>query len=245
MDLEIKKLNQKFILIKNMSWIKSIRKGWGGIGITFEYLLGNNENDFEIPDYNGIEIKTRRAYSKSNITLFSCAPEGPHYHEIERLKDLYGYPDSVCRNFKVLNAIVSANKITKVGLFFYFQLKIDRAAKKIFLLVYNSKKILIEDIVYWDFDTIYTKVYRKLKYMALAKALVKRKNKEEYFKYYKLTIYKLKDFDNFLTALEKGKISISFKISVYRDGKYKGKIYDHGTSFNLSEENLLEIFEKI
>lgn len=245
MDLEIKKLNQKFILIKNMGWIKSIRKGWGGIGITFEHLLGNNENDFEIPDYNGIEIKTRRAYSKSNITLFNCAPEGPHYHEIERLKDLYGYPDSVCRNFKVLNTKVNANEITKVGLFFFFQLKIDRVAKKIFLLVYNSKKILIEDIVYWDFDTIYTKLYRKLKYMALAKALVKRKDKEEYFKYYKLTIYKLKSFENFLAALEKGKISISFKISVYRDGKYKGKIYDHGTSFNLNEENLLEIFDKI
>jgi len=132
MEKEIKRLKEKFIFIKKAGWIKSIRKGWGGIGITFESLLGNNENDFEIPDYNGIEIKTRRAYSKSNITLFSCTPDGPHYHEIERLKDLYGYPDRMCKNSKVLNTNINAKEITKVGLFFFFQLKIDRTAKKYF-----------------------------------------------------------------------------------------------------------------
>lgn len=245
MKNEVQKLKQKFISIKKMGWIKSIRRGWGGIGITFEHLLGNNENDFEIPDYNGIELKTKRAYSISNITLFSCAPEGPHYHEIERIKDLYGYPDSICKEYKVLNTAVVANDITKVGLHFYFKLRIDRQENKIFLLVFDSNKNIIEDIVYWNFDTLYEKLYRKLNYMALAKALVKRKNKEEYFKYYKLIVYKLKCFEGFLNAIESGKIKISFKISVFREGKYKGNIYDHGTSFNINENDLLEIYDII
>lgn len=245
MEKTIKILNKKFACIKNMGWVKSIRKGWGGIGITFEHLLGNNENDFEIPDYNGIELKTKRAYSNSNISLFSCAPVGPHYHEIERIKNLYGYPDSICKSYRVLNTAVVANEITKVGLYFYFRLKVDRNKKKIFLVIFDSNRRLIEDNVYWDFNTLYEKLYRKLKYMALAKALVKRKNKEEFFKYYKLTIYHLKDFKSFLEAVENGKIKISFKIGVFRDGKYKGKIHDHGTSFNINENDLLEIYSII
>ena len=44
------------------------------------------------PDYNGIEIKTRRAYSKSAITLFNAVPDGKAPFEVERLKNTYGYP---------------------------------------------------------------------------------------------------------------------------------------------------------
>lgn len=245
MEKTIKTLREKFIYIKNMGWVKSVRKGWSGIGITFENLLGNNENDFEIPDYDGIELKTKRAYSDSNITLFSFAPVGPHYHEVKRLKDLFGYPDSKCREYKVLNTAVSTTEIKKVGLFFYFRLKVDRENKKLLLLVYNYRKCLIEDEVYWDFDTLYEKLYRKLKYLAIAKALVKRKNKEEYFKYYKLTFYKLKGFNEFLNAIENGKILVSFKVGVFRAGEFKGKIHDHGTSFNINEKDLCEIYEVI
>lgn len=245
MTKAIKELYEIFDSIKRMGWVKSIRNDWGGIGRTFEHLLGSNENNFEIPDYNGIEIKTKRAYSSSNITLFSCAPEVPHYHEIERLRNLYGYPDSIDKNYKILNTSVCCNEISKVGLYFYFKLKIDKHKKKIFLLIFDSYKNLIEDKVYWDFDTLYEKLYRKLEYMALAKALVKRKNKEEFFKFYKLTIYKLKSFDTFINCINNGEIKISFRIGIYKSGKYKGKIYDHGTSFNISETNLTKIYDLI
>ena len=60
----IELLNNKFNSIKNMGWIQSIKKGSSGIGLTFEHLIGINENEFEIPDFNGIELKTKR--SKSN-----------------------------------------------------------------------------------------------------------------------------------------------------------------------------------
>lgn len=63
MNEQISLLNKKFLEIKKMGWIKSKRKGHTGVGMTFEYLIGTNENNFEIPDFNGIEIKTKRNYS--------------------------------------------------------------------------------------------------------------------------------------------------------------------------------------
>ena len=68
-DENIRKLYRKFNEIRKMGYVKSVRNGSTGIGATFEYLLGKEEESFEIPDYYGIEIKTKRAYSKSYITL--------------------------------------------------------------------------------------------------------------------------------------------------------------------------------
>lgn len=241
----IKELKDKFSMIKEKGWIKSKRKDFGGIGITFENLIGVNSNDLEIPDYNGIEIKTKRSYSKSYINLFNCVPTGPHYHEVERIKDKYGYPDSILKNYKVLNASVWATEKNKVGLFYYFKLKINRECQKIFLEVYNKNGKLIENFVYWDFDILEEKLLRKLKNLAFIKALVKHKNGNEYFKYYDMKIYKLKDFNCFIDLIEQGVIRINFKLSIFRKGNKIGKIHDHGTSFNIKECDLIKLYNLI
>ena len=49
-----------------------------------------------------ILYKTKNKYSSSHTTLFCCTPTGPHFHEVERLKDLYGYPDSKLKEYNVL-----------------------------------------------------------------------------------------------------------------------------------------------
>lgn len=244
-DESVLKLKIKFEEIRKMDWVKSYRKDFGGIGITFEKLIGNNENTFEIPDYNGIEIKTKRGYSKSSTTLFNFAPEGPHYHETERLKEKFGYPDKELKQYKILNNTISAVEKTKIGINFYFKLKIDRKREKVFLVVFDKYNNLLEKEVYWGFDLLKEKLERKLKYLAFIKALSKKINKEEYFKYYKMNIYKLKDFNSFINLLENGIITISFKIGVFKKGKNKGKIHDHGTSFNIKEADLLKLYNLI
>ena len=64
--------------------------------MTFESLLGKLPDSMFFSDYYGIEIKTRRAYSKSAITLFNATPDGEDLFEIERLKNKYveGIKDS-------------------------------------------------------------------------------------------------------------------------------------------------------
>lgn len=126
MKTEIKTLQQQFLKIKEHGWIKSVRNGSTGIGMTLEHLLCLEENGLEIPDYGVFEIKTKRNYT----TLFNCTPEGPHYREIERLKDKYVYPDNDMKQYKVLNVSVFAEDKVKVGTNYYFKLNIDREKKK-------------------------------------------------------------------------------------------------------------------
>ena len=83
-------LKTKFEKIQNMGWIKSCCKGLGGIGNTLEELIGVNRNDFEIPDYFGIEIKTKRAYSISHTCLFSCVPDHRTYIRVPGIRQDQG-----------------------------------------------------------------------------------------------------------------------------------------------------------
>ena len=242
MDNIFIEIKRKFLDIKNKGWIKSVRNGSTGIGATFEYLLGMEENNLEIPDFNDIEIKTKRNYSKSYTTLFNCTPEGPHYHEIERLKDKFGYPDSVLKYCKVINNSIFCNNKTKIGANYYFNLIVDRESKKIFLNIIDIYGNLIENNVYWAFETLEEKLYRKLKNIAFVDAIRKTVNKEEYFKYYKLTFYKLKNFNTFINLIEEGIIRITFKIGVFRTGNKKGQIHDHGTGFDIKEKDLPKLY---
>lgn len=239
----VKDLVENFSKIKKKGWVKNIRNGSTGVGMTLEHLLNITENNFEIPDYNGIEIKTKRNYSESYTTLFNCTPEGTHYKETERLKNKYGYPDSILKSYKVINNSIFANQLTKIGTKHYFKLNIDRENQKVILYVFNIFGELLENNVYWSFETLKDKLYRKVKMIAFVDALRKFVNYEEYFKYYKMTIYTIKDFDTFLDLIEAGIIRVTFKIGVFRSGERKGQIHDHGTGFDIKECDLLKLYK--
>ena len=242
-DDNIKKIQKEFKKIKEMEYVKTVRNGWTGVGATFEKLLGKEEESFEIPDYYGIEIKTKRAYSKSYITLFNSVPTGSSFHETKRLRDNYGYPNKNDKNLKELYAEIYVNQKTKIGLWYYFELTIDKNKQRLILLVYNYKKELIDNTTYWDLDILKEKLKRKLQILALVKAWTNRINGIEYFKYYKMNIFLLKDFSSFIDSLEKGKIKISFKIGSHTDEKKYGQVKEHGVGFSIKEEDLFDIFD--
>jgi len=240
-----KKLKEEFIKIKEKGWVKSLNKGSNGIGFTFEELLGIQKNELEIPDYNGIELKTRRYSSTSYIVLFSSTPEGKYYHEVERIKNTYGYPHSKFKQYKVLNNSVYGNKLNKIGQKYYFKLDVDRKQRKIYLLVYDKHKNLVEREVYWDFDILEEKIYRKLKILALVKAYSKKDRYEdwEYFKYDSIKIYFLKDFNCFINLVEEGIIRVNFKLNIKTREEKIGQIHDHGTSFDILEEDIQKLYD--
>ena len=113
------------------------------------------------------------------------------------------------------------------------------------MYIYDSKDNLLEKDVYWDFETLEEKLYRKLEYLAYVHAIKKYSKDGIYFKYTKINFYKLKTFNEFINLLEQGKIRVTFKVSVYKKGKKKGKTYDHGTGFDIKEEDLLQLYDEI
>ena len=52
-------------------------------------------------------------------------------------------------------------------------------------------------------------------------------------------------FTLFLKLIDDGKISITFRIGVFKSGKRKGQIHDHGTEFGIDEINLQLLFDEI
>lgn len=238
MDGNLNKLIKNFKVIRNKNWVPSVRKGPTGIGRTFEQLLSIQENNLNIPDYNGIEIKTKRHYSNAYTTLFNCNP----INNIEEIKNKYGYPDKVLPQYKVLNNSIFSNNFTRVNPNFYFRLHVNRQEKRIYLYIYNKSKKLINTDTYWTFESLKTKL-AKTKYLGFILALRKINSGKEYFKYYKLNIYKLKSFNQFIKLIGNSTIRITFKIGVFRTGQREGQTHNHGVGFDIKENDLSQLYD--
>lgn len=242
---ELNNLKKEFERIKKMGYVKATRSGYTGIGKTFEDLLGKKEDSLELPDYHGIEIKTKRGYSNSYTTLFGATPQGKKEFEIKRLRSAYGYPDSVYKSQKLLQNSVQANCSTLIGGKFLFKLVVDYEQQKIFLLITDMYMNFIEKKSYWTFEALKTKLERKLQYLALVKAWPNEINGEMYYKYYDIDFYKLKDFEEFIKLIEDGTIRITFKIGIFKKGARAGELHDRGTSFEIQEIDMYKLFDKI
>lgn len=244
MNNKIKELKEKFDEISKKGYIKGIYNSLSSIGLTFENELNLKRNPNCEPDYNGIEIKTRRTYSKSAITLFTAVPDGKELHEVERLKNEYGYPYKNDRRYKALYAEAYGNKLTFGGVKYQYKLDIDRKQEKVFLCIYDKYGNLIERKVHWSFKYLENKIMNKLQILAIVNVWPNKINGWNYFKYYKINFYILKKFDNFLKLLEDGTIKITFKIDIYKDKENYGKTYDHGCGFDIQEKDIIKLYNK-
>ena len=238
-------LKEQFSYISSKGYIRGTSNGYSSIGRTFENELGLGENEFGIPDYNGIEIKTRRAYSKSAITLFNATPDGDKLFEIERLKNTFGYPCKKDRNYNVLYLEAYGNKLNFGGIKYQYKIEVDKQNRKIYLCVFDKYDNLIEKEVSWSFDYLEERIMLKLKYLCLVNAWNKKIDNLEYFKYYKLSFYKFISFEKFIALIADGTIKLTIKVDIHTGKNNYGKTYDHGCGFSIREEDLTKLFKKV
>ncbi|MBO5182890.1 MAG: MvaI/BcnI restriction endonuclease family protein [Bacilli bacterium] len=230
-------------IIMHKGWIKNSYNGYGSSGVTFEKSLGIQTNNFEIPDFNGIEIKTKISKRENHLTLFSATPDS-YLFEIKRIYETYGCKPTHKLSNKSFNISVYTNKMIYYKSN-YYKLKVDRASNKIILLVFDKNKDIIDDKTSWSFDLIKEKVTRKINNLFLIYGERKYENRTVYFRYNRYLCFVFKGFEHFLNELEKGNIRICFSIGTFKKGKRKGQMYDHGTSFNISINHLENIFDCI
>lgn len=245
MSNSISNLIDKFNEIRNMGFIPSINYDCSGVGLTFEKLIGKEPDFLPLPDLYPFEIKTKLYNSKTPIHLFCLSPKGNHDKEILRLWEKYGHPGIKNRNVKMLNNDAFANILTPVGKLYYFLLSVNYSQKRIELHIYNKFKVMIDCSTFWSFEDVEIALNRKLKYLALVKALQNNKKRIRYYKYYRIDIYRLKTFKDFIMLIETGKIKVKFSVSSYYGPDELLKIRDRGTSFDIDEKYIEELFEKI
>ena len=72
-------LLHKLVKISNKGFIRTVKSGDTGIGMTVESELGIVANSSRSPDFKGIELKSTRVgqklSQKNRSTLFSCVPD--------------------------------------------------------------------------------------------------------------------------------------------------------------------------
>ena len=237
-------LIKKFIEISEKRWVKGINNTTNSVGLTFESLLNKNPDSVYFPDYYGIEIKCSQRFSRYPISLFSLSFDGPNLYEMHRLLTTYGYQDIKYTQKLQLQGSIYVNKYTKINNN-YFWLKIDKEQKRIIVSIYDLNYQLIEEKVYLNFETIKSRLELKLSNLAIVYASKKIIDNEVHFRYYQITIYKLKSFEKFIELLEKDYIRVSIIGRVSRTGKDEGRQKNKNLVFSLSKEHINFLFKKI
>ena len=235
-------LIKRFKSIARKRWIKNTAKGWGGIGLTFEHELGKKDDAMYFPDFYDIEIKCSGRYSRYPVFLFTAAFDGPTFPEINRIVDLYGTPDIDYPDKKIL-FLKLKTKEKNIHNDFKFKLDIDDNEEKIFLCVYDLDDNLIERKSFIYFDTLYNHLNLKLKTMAYIKASIKNIENEKHFRYYSITLYKLKSFNVFLNLLRNDEIDVDL-IARIGKSKRKKKSENKNLVFKIKKEKLSMLFIK-
>ena len=242
-------LKKKFEIIKKKGFVENVYSNdkRGGVGKTFENLLGIKLNYNPTPDYKEIEIKTKLLNSKFDITLFSSMPnyDGDKCGIIKYIVDNYGYVKNTISDKKILFTYCFATYLNKGNGNFYFWLNVDRNAKKIWLYIFNEKLQIKNKNFYWDFDVLQKCLDKKLKYLAVVNASIKIINNNAFYKYENIEFYSIKNFDSFLKLVENGNIYICLNIGRYKSGINKGEIFYHGAKFIIRDDKLNRLYEKI
>ena len=237
-------LYRKFNEIRKQGWIKTMSNDLQGVGYTFERLINKKVDNFFLPDFRGIEIKTFELYTRRVIHLFNATPDGDYLYPIERVLDKLGYPDTKEHKYKVCNIAALGNEFTYCGLYRKMILQIDYEKEKINFIAYRDGQNL--DIgVSWSFELLKERLGLKLKNLAIVKAKSRIENGDKYFLYDRIDFYIMKDFKTFLSLIEDGTIKVTFKIGAYRSGKRSGQIHDHGTDFSIKYNDIEKLYEKI
>lgn len=235
---------EKFKEIAEKRWIKGVNNSTNSVGLTFESLIYKNPDSMYFPDYNGFEIKCSQRFSRYPIELFSLAFDGPGLYEMNRILQEYGKTDVIYKDRKQLQGEIYVNKYKRIYNN-YFKLKIDNNNKKLIIGIYDLNYQLIEEKTYIDFETIKARLELKLSKLAVVYASKKIIDNNLHFRYYLITIYKLKSFETFMELLEKNYIKAAIIGRVSRSGMEKGRQRNKNLVFSIPKESIDLLFQKI
>lgn len=245
MNKETKKLIEEFQKITKKSWIKSVNKGFGSIGLTFEQELEKSPDSMYFPDYYGTEIKCTSRFSRYPIGLFTVAFDGPTFPEINRIIDKYGYSDRFYPDRKAIFKRLYFQQQATINNKWKFKLELDKLEEKIYLCVYTLDDKLMERKSFVYLKSIYDHLMPKLNKLAIVNASSKLFDDEKYFRYYKISIFSIISFKKFLELLTTDDIEVNLVARIQKSGKDKGVYKDKNLVFKMKKDKITKLFNLI
>ena len=219
----------------------------GSAGRLLEHLFGVNENNIPGPDYRGWEFKTKNSSVQNADSLFTLKPTFPLGGD-SYMRETYGIHDPPDRSdekpvfpeHKILNTSLKANRDNPVFKNFghpdgkwLMRLLVDREAEKLKLKVSYTDGTEFDERVYWDFCCLKKRFEEKLRYQIAFSWEKKEINGEVKFIYRDAIAYLDGSWEMFLQGIETENVQYDHRLGIYRSGKSKGKLHNHGGAFRL------------
>jgi len=242
-DKVIESFKTDFEKIKGKEFI-SLRRGDTGIGKTFEEIMNIPENNSKMADYEGIlEIKSKREFSQSMLTLTTKSPSHPKKVN-SIIREKYGRPDANFGSVKVVHTTIKATDFNSFDEKYGFKLDVDDSMKKIYIVIKNIINNQIEPKeIYYSFDDIKEIIETKLKYIAFIDAKSEKMNGKEKFTFKSAILLYGLTLDKFIEGIKKGYILYDIRLGAYGKGcKNEGKPHDHGSGFRIKRIDIPRIF---
>lgn len=241
--LSYQKINNEFQRIKSLAFVQSERSNSTGIGKTFEHHLGVKENNLKDPDFGIFEVKSQRELSKAFVTLTTKEPLISELNtNYLRLK--FGKPDTMFPNQIVLHTSMFADRYNICHSSHCFKLQNDTVNRKIVIEVTDLSKVnILDNNVFYTYKEIEDSI-GKLKNLFFVRAKKETINNIEYFHFTKAQVFLKFNLDKFYKFLNEGKIMYDIRFGVYKSGKLRGKLHNHGPGFRIKRENFKELYER-
>lgn len=232
-------LLDKIIDIHKRGFIKGVSFGDTNVGMTLEHSLGIAPNTSREPDYNGIELKSKRGVpqqtrcSSEKITLFTNVPDWERScMTAKEIIKTFGYHGE---HGQQLYCTVS-NKSNAQGLY------LD-ASNEIDLINKAETKQYVGDVAVWALSKLKSRLSEKHKETFWVYATVDRSDGVEYFRYDYVKHTRRPNIANMATFFDTGIITLDYSMYI----KPSGGVRDHGYLFRTTRDNFKHIFpiEKI
>jgi len=137
----IAKLKKVFNKIKKLGFVECTRPNNvdGGIGNTFEDLLGIVENNKKEADFNGFEVKSQRLFNNAYVSLFTKSPDNPKRANSYLRENFGEIRDENHSTKKKLYASVFGNRYSIVYSKYKMKLNVDKEYEKLELIITDLK----------------------------------------------------------------------------------------------------------
>ena len=245
MAVDSEKIKKEFLRIKSLGYVENVKSDLndGGAGNTFESHLGVKENNLVDADFEGFEIKTKKQFTNSAMSLFTKKPTSPANGD-NYMREQFGIPDSRYPNVKCFRTSIYAHRFSLVYEKYKMKIEVDRNNEKLLMKVCDTNENLIDDNVYWSFDDLKSGS-KKLENMFVVNAEQKKIDGKDHFHYTDaLVLVGYKGFNNFLNLIDEGKIRYDNRLGVYGpDTPQAGRPHNHGGGLRIIPQEIKKLFE--
>lgn len=225
-------------LIRDVSakgYVRTLRGGDTGIGMTLETLLGIEANTRRSPDYKGIELKAKRIKKgrANRVTLFSKSPDW----KLSPIGSAWGLLEAHGRDTSgklQLYHELNATAPNSYGLF----LQVDGAKDWLKQNYLDPETGRTRHDATWPMDILRTSLRDKHPQTFWVSAKCRGKGAEEEFHYVQVEHTKQPKIRNFDTLIEGGIISLDYTLS--QKGPMRAR--DHGYLFKIHPTNFPALF---